>query len=277
MAKKLSLKEIQNEELIILKSVVTFLDNNKIDYSLFGGTLLGAIRHKGFIPWDDDIDICVTRENYEKIIKLIKDDHKLDNNLFFSCFETHNSNLPFLKIYNKDILVSNSKYYDKYEKYLWIDLFPIDNLTEENSNLVKKISFYKKVLMNKKKKYKYLINNNSLFIALIKILIKTCLIIIPKRFIVKRMINISKKCSYNNSKYAGNIVWGYGKKEVMNKEIFDSVKDIDFENYKFKGLAEYDKYLTNIYGDYMKLPPEEDRIDHNLVAYWRDIDEKVEK
>ena len=99
---ELSNKEIKKELLNILYILDIFLTNHNLKYSITSGTLLGAVRHKGFIPWDDDIDISMLRPDYNKLIHILKNINKIDESLSGIGFELGNSNIPFLKIINKN-------------------------------------------------------------------------------------------------------------------------------------------------------------------------------
>ncbi len=279
MNKFFSTREIQLEEKKILDEVVKFLDKNKIKYILCGGTLLGAIRHKGFIPWDDDIDIAIPRPDYNKLQNIIKQNNRLGDNLYFHSYELKNLNMPFTKVYNHEIGIYDWRYSDKYEKYLWIDIFPIDGLPsedKENILLFKKRDKLKKIMMYRKMSMKYIfINRKKIFNNIIKFIIKIIYNILPERLITSKIIELNNN-NYDNSNYAGVYVWGYGPRERMEKSIFEEYIDVSFEGTKYKSIKDYDKYLTNIYGDYMKLPPIDERITHNIEA-WRIDDEEVKK
>ena len=280
MEKYLNTREIQLEEKKILDHVVKFLDKNNINYSLCGGTLLGAIRHKGFIPWDDDIDILMTRPEYDKLQELIKKDNSiLGNNLYFHSMELNNSNMPFTKVYNHNIRTYDWRYKDKYEKYLWIDIFPIDGFPESDKvckNWFKKRNKIKKMYMYSKTTSKFLFHKKEYLKNIAKIIIKFIATIFPKKNYAKKIISLGKKYPYETSKYTGCYVWGYGPQEKMKKEDYEKYIDVEFEGTKYKGLKEYDKYLTNLYKDYMQLPPEEKRVTHSFKA-WRVEDEKIKK
>ena len=103
--KYLDIKEIQKEELNILKETIKFLNKNNIKYYIFYGTLLGAVRHQGFIPWDNDIDIAIPRPEYEKLINILKEKNNKINNMNIESigYEVGVSDWPFIKIVNKDI------------------------------------------------------------------------------------------------------------------------------------------------------------------------------
>lgn len=276
MRSKLSTREIQLAEKEMLDAVVKILDKNDLEYYLIGGTLLGAIRHKGFIPWDDDIDIAMPRKDYDKLQKIIsKNKNILGDNLYFHSLELGNLNFPFTKVYNHDILVRDWRYNDKYEKYLWIDIFPIDGLPsndEECNKMYKNASFYKKLLAYRKSTLKFLFHNKKkLPLNILKMFIKIFLNIIPSKVILNGFMKQIKKYPYDKCSYVGNFVWGYGPNEKMKKECLKYI-NVEFEGSIYKGLKNYDEYLSSLYGDYMKLPPEDKRVTHNFEA-WKVKDE----
>ena len=105
MSRELSLKEIQNEEKEILKNIINFFEKYNIKYYAYGGTLLGAVRHNGFIPWDDDIDIIVPRPDYDLFLDLVRKGNFKYNNLEVISYELNNSNVLFCKVINKGIII----------------------------------------------------------------------------------------------------------------------------------------------------------------------------
>lgn len=280
MQKKLNTREIQLEEKKILDCVVDLLDKNNLKYSLCAGTLLGAIRHKGFIPWDDDIDIMMPRSDYDKLQKILKNTSNiLGDDLYFHSLELKNSNMPFTKVYNHNIRAYDWRYNDKYEKYLWIDIFPIDGFPDNVGECKKwfaKRNKIKKMFMYSKMNPKFLFYKKEYIKNIIKGLFKIISILIPKNYYAKKIISLTKEYPYEASKYTGCFVWGYGPQERMKKEDFENYIDVEFEGSKYKGIKEYDKYLTNLYKDYMQLPPEEKRVTHSFEA-WGVENEKNKK
>ena len=279
MRNYLKLSEIQLEEKKILDEVVKFLDNNKIKYFLTYGTLIGAIRHKGFIPWDDDIDIAVPRDDYDRLVSLFKDNSNLlGNNLYFHSFELGNLNMPFAKVYNRDIEVYDWSYNEKAEKNLWIDIFPIDGYPESDDEFIKwnkkKLRLKSLILYRKMTLKRILKNKKKIIFVLPKILLKIVLNILPERFLSKKIVKLTEKYPYDKSKYAGCYVWSSNLGEKMLKKDFEEYTKVDFEGSKYNALKKYDKYLSQVYGDYMTLPPEEKRITHNFKAWRVDENEK---
>lgn len=268
---KLTLNEIQNEELELLKNFITICKENNLHYYLMGGTLLGAVRHKGFIPWDDDIDLFMPRPEYDKLINLIKDNKiTLTNNRDFHSFELKNDYVPFLKFVNKNIPVNiNDKY--ALDKYLWIDIFPIDGLpsNETAANSYIKSMYFKSLLYvikstNIRNIFKTSKTKKDGFV---KLFLKFLTIFLNKNKMIEKYIKDVKKYNYSDSIYASNVIWAPRQAPFYKKDIFDEEIEIDFENIKAKTFKKYDDYLKQTYGDYMKLPPIDKRYSHSFDAY----------
>lgn len=267
MKKNLSLKEIQNEEKELLRKTVEYLDKNNIEYYISYGTMLGAIRHKGFIPWDDDIDISMTRNNFEKLIDIAKHKNTIDNDLEIQSYELGNSVYPFIKIINKKIFLEDNISVDQ---NLWIDVFPLDGLPSDEKKIKKimnKTFKMAELYMVKNFKYKEIPKTTrSNKATIIKYLAKPVTIFINKEKWMQKYLKVAKSYDVNSSKKITSVVWHGKKIIVFPKEILES-EIYNFEDIKVKGFKDYDNYLKACYGDYMKLPPENERNTHNIKAY----------
>ncbi|MDE6584946.1 MAG: LicD family protein, partial [Anaeroplasmataceae bacterium] len=123
LGRKLDVKEIKEMELDILIKFKEFCERENIKFYLAYGTLLGAVRHKGFIPWDDDIDVVVTREDYDKLIEVLREKH-IAENISASCYELDQTSLPFMKVYRNDTYTSCRA--KSVHRGVWIDVFCLD-------------------------------------------------------------------------------------------------------------------------------------------------------
>lgn len=264
--KYLTLEEIQYEEKEMLKTMDTFFKKQNLTYFLWSGTLLGAVRHKGFIPWDDDIDLAMTRPEYNKLIDYLKEnDNMISDSLFAEGYELGNNNdFPIIKIYNKNIKVDDEE--EKVDKYLWIDIFPLDGTPERNKHYYKKCRFLYKILLLKREQ-----KNNVPYMAANKVkkIIKSIIMYILKIWSYDSYFNYYykfctkydyDKCDRVNYNLMVDCINTYDKKDLISCTL-------DFCDLKVNGIKDYDKILTLTYGDYMKLPPEDKRVNHNIKAW----------
>lgn len=262
----LSLNEIHKEEIKMMQKFIQYCEKNNLTYYICGGTLLGAIRHKGFIPWDDDIDILMPRPDFMRFEKLVKEDNLLiAKDLEVHSFNLGNLNDPFCKIMNLNTIMDKHYVDDEYDKHLWLDVFPMDGLPEskeETEKIYKKILFLRRVVVMLKAKDEIVKNESKTKLkAIIKPVLRTLLKPIGIKRIVNKINKICMKYDYETSKYVGGIAWGYGPQEKLLREEVKN-KKIVFENIEVNTFACYDEYLKNLYGNYMELPPKDKQIAH---------------
>ena len=266
--KELTLENIKKEELKILLRLDMFCKNNNLKYYLSGGTLLGAVRHKGFIPWDDDIDVCMPRKDYEFLLKNFSTDK---NNIEIRCNLLNNFNAPFAKIVNLNTIIDSKFDESDDNKYLWIDIFPIDGLSEnleEVKNIYDKCNFYRNVLMLA---YAKLGEGTTFFRKYAKYLLKPLAKLYGRKRCVEKLEKIALSNPYEKSKYVGAVTWGlYGAGERMLKSEFEKSVEVEFEGHKFPAFFCWDSYLRGLYGNYMELPPVEKRKTHNMTVYLKE-------
>ena len=261
--KPASLREIQLKELELLKKLDAFCKKNKIKYFISYGTLLGAVRHKGFIPWDDDIDVSMMRDDFDRFCELIQKDKTLK----FKSFQTDKDYKYYVPIVYDDSvdIVSRNGEKDRII-HPWVDIFPYDGTP--NNKLKRK--FY---LINC---YRRLVQIN---LSAIDEIVKTkkkgrpfherAIIAVGKTLKVGKIFNTKKqlykldkkfrKYKIENSDYIQCFMAGDKMKECIEKKYFEPFKDYTFEGHRFPGVNDYDGYLTHFYGDYMTPPPVEDR------------------
>lgn len=253
--------EMQKIQLDILDDIHQFCITNNIRYSLAYGTLLGAVRHKGYIPWDDDIDLIMPREDYERFIKEYRSDcnEVLDLSKSDACKEL------FVKVSKKNTIMKDCLL----GRELWginVDIFPIDNIMDNYKELLDKYHKLKKKLYRFCPYYKGAEHKKiSLFL---KNLIKRIVFLYPYNILrIKKQINDLAQTSKKTTK-AGLLLNGYGENEFFDKELFEKYSTILFEGKYYNTISDYNKYLSQIFGNYMQLPPEEKRrSDHLYNAY----------
>lgn len=250
--KKLNIIEIQNKQFELMLFIDDFCRKNNIKYFLIAGSCLGAIRHSGFIPWDDDIDIGLLRNDYEKLIstlKLDKSKYKLAN--YHNCREAY---FPLTRIFFENTYVENEfAKGDLYHK-MYMDIFPLDNVPDDDKQLerhINKIARFKTFLY-----YKTNRKRSNIFKILCANVIKVFLIPFSKQKIIKKIDKLMKKYNDTPTKRVCSIASQYNYKKVtMPKVYFQSQKEVKFNNSKFYVTIFADDYLKKMYGsDYMKVP-----------------------
>ena len=262
--KRLNLKEIKKIELSILLQLDEYCKQNSLKYYLTYGTLLGAVRHKGFIPWDDDIDVCMPRTDYEKFLSEME--HKPINSSLEVCEPRFgNLDMPYCKVFAKNTVVATKYVTDKANARLWIDVFPVDGLPADLAivaQISKKCKFYRTMLGLCSAN---LGEGTTEFRKWSKYFLKPLANMYGKSNLINKLSEIAKQYSYESSCYVGNIF--YGVQDRMLKSEFEKSIEVEFEGYKFPTFSCWDSYLRGLYGDYMQLPPVDKRRTHNMEAY----------
>ena len=277
----LGIKDIQKISLDILTQVHSFCVHHQIRYSLMYGTLIGAIRHKGFIPWDDDIDIIMPRPDYELFCRSFQAEGlgvvpETDSRSYISfcrvCDTLHtkcSTDLPFAK---------------KYSWGVWIDVFPVDGVSDDKSvfereanemtKLWEKQIILRRSLPSLRRIYEDSLKNdkvdnkfkNILIFALMK-----CSLLAPRSL---KKIKKSLRQKASSIPFGSTEHWSQlaclddPTHDYQLVEDFKTVSLMPFEDKEFLVMNGFDRVLKNIYGDYMALPPEDQRISHSDTFYW---------
>lgn len=263
-SKKINLKEHHDILLNILCIVDDFCQKRNLRYSLAGGTLLGAVRHHGFIPWDDDIDIMMPREDYD--IFSSEFNGYCDYLRSFTDVVNKENIIHFFWVKVEDVrTVMTEKGMNTFSYGVNIDVFPIDGFPD-NSRQQK--SFVSQ--MDRLRELFYLSTQHYKQSFDLKRKIK---IVVAKIIGEKRLLKLTgsrmTKYSFAKSQFVGAVTGRYGLKEIYPRYVFDEYEYLDFENRKFMCISAYDAYLKQHYGDYMKLPKESERVTHSSKAFWK--------
>lgn len=268
--KKFTLDEIKFIELQLLLKIHDICREQGFRYTLIGGSLLGAVRHKGFIPWDDDIDIAMPRPDYEKFMEHCKNNC---NDIIALCNKYEpNYGYLFGKICAADtVLVEENANRFNVDMGIYVDVFPIDALGDTYKEAVSKFrqtELFRELLVAANWKRFFKSKTHSVIYEPIRYIMYIVSRLFSFRFLISK-IECKSVGDYDNAKYVGVICGSYRKKEIMKKEIFESPIEMDFESHKVCGIKNYDSYLKNIYGNYMEMPPAEKRITHHTFEAWK--------
>lgn len=261
----------------VLDEFHDFCEKHSLKYVLASGTLLGAIRHNGFIPWDDDIDVYMPRPDYETLLKLYPADgendlyeYKLNNEYMY----------PFAKIGKKGTLCVEKGGYGGVDFGIYIDIFPIDGLGNdltEAKKIVRKVKRYVNMELS------LLVEQWRKNVSFVKNFAIWVLHVLTKLYgghkkVLGKMNKVLAGKSYDESKYVGQIVEVPKISKITERTIYKNRQLHVFEKGLYYIPSDYDVILRNLYGDYMKLPPEEKRVyTHGYKAYILDEDDKNEK
>ena len=268
----ISNKDLRKAQLLmlkILKEVHKICEENNIKYFLSDGTLIGAIRHQGFIPWDDDLDIGMLREDYEKFCKIAP--QILSENFILQNFQTDKGyGLQFGKV-----ILKNTVWIEKVAKNtnrqwsgIYIDIFPYDNITENKKmqKLINRLYIFIQGLILIKFKYINISNYESMAKKLKYVLKKIYLCTISKKLLIYIRDSICKR--YLNK--SNTLVTKYGGNFYKNQNPYNFYKDLTLQNFEdtsFYIPKNYDKILKNLYGNYMDIPPIEKQRQHGIEYF----------
>ncbi|MBE6052127.1 MAG: LicD family protein [Clostridium sp.] len=254
---EVSLKRLHKDLLVLLLEVDRVCRKHNIKYFLSDGTLLGAVRHNGFIPWDDDVDIHMLRAEYERFCEVCEEE--LNTEKFF--LQTQEIDKEYDWVYGK-LRLKNTEFIRAGQEHLkqktgiFLDIFPIDNMTENemSQRIIDKVcNTCRRVLWAK-------VGAVSAEKAVSRMWFKI-LRLIPRSFSINIFNFFTKFYNKKNTSFlkSNNLVYRKGFKYVFKKEWYESSIDMEFEGHMLPVPVGYDKILSLTYGDYMKLPPKSER------------------
>ena len=261
--------EIKTCELRMLMAFRDFCEVRSLRYSLCGGTLLGAVRHGGFIPWDDDIDVCMPRPDYERFLTLAEEFEDTHGFALAGYFGLPLDNTPFAKLLDRSIKVKARREAD--ESYLWVDVFPMDALPDDDAEamrLYRTVGRQRSLIMAQHSEEGRM--GRTAFRKVAADVLRPILRVSHADVrLASRMNENACKLKWGSTGHAGGLVWGmYGIGERMPLAVFEHYSDIKFEGERFASISRWDDYLSGLYGDYLQLPPVEKRVNHGIEA-WR--------
>ena len=263
------LRKVQLVQLEIAKEIDRVCVQNDIKYFLIGGSLLGAIRHNGFIPWDDDLDIGMLRDDYEKFLKIapnvLKKDYKLIDWKGDSGYPH-----PMGKIIKKGTVYKETKRKDLGEQGIWVDIFPYDNAENDIKKFRRRTVKLKilRSLIRATCDYRTWYSDKGIVLSkyIKNIPFRMLATFCTKDDLIKKYEGLSK-IQHTNT---GGKIFENGTENYMDwcfsKEVFAKLILKDFEDYRFYIPQQYHEYLSTAYGDYMELPPIEERENRHLIV-----------
>jgi len=267
--RELSLREIQIQSLEILMDIDSVCRRGSVEYCIIFGTLIGAIRHGGFIPWDDDIDIGMTRANYNKFLSLYEKKGR-----FRIVNPQSELRCPYMiSRISDDRFRLETNYGPKYMIGTFVDVYPYDGIGDSDMSMdkiVKLSSHYSKGLSRSLERNP-LLSVKDLHRGIKKwALLVTYLL--PKirgaNYYRKKLAELTEMYSYTESEYIGCAIWALAKKECARKKWLEETIDIEFEGMTVMAPKYYDEMLKCTFGDYMELPPVKERVGHHFYKIY---------
>lgn len=266
------MEKITNQQTIhdtmqgVLAYLKTVCETHKLQYYLAYGTLIGAVRHKGFIPWDDDIDLWMPRDDYQKLITILKT--KPDERYKLVQFPDYRGyHRPFIKIIDsKTYVVEHTDFDVAYG--LWVDIFPLDAGGNDRKTAYGNLEKLKKQCGRVVSVYMPL-NNCSLKRKIGRLIYRVLFAAWGKEKSFQHYLTEYYKGIEADSTYLINPFGTDGENDVFKQQWFDDSIPMQFGNDTYPVPVGYHEILTQIYGNYMKLPDEKERVHHMLEAYWK--------
>lgn len=234
---------------------------NNIHYSLSGGTLLGAVRHKGLIPWDDDVDVFMSRPEFEKLDNIFKE---TDSFVWVSPTNGEITNLPYGRLYDKRTRFVGSIIPTSPNTGLFLDVCVVDGLPR--SRIRRDLHIALIFFLRRGRRSALYDETSHYYIETsipMKIIKKIIRLTTNGDFWLKALKKTTSKYKFDNSEWVGNFTSQYGRKELMHRSSWDSYVELEFEGKLYEACVGWEEYLTNIFGDYMQLPPEDKRVGHH--------------
>ena len=263
-----SMNELQKKELELFKAFVAVCEKHHLQYFLVGGSALGAIRHKGFIPWDDDIDVGMPRKDYDEYMKL---QYEYEGTPFF--IQNFKSDPCYIYNYGKLRDSSTTFIENMYKNHrinhgVWIDIFPIDGFSKEikpREKFKRKIGhIWNQVYLSYLPSLRRKVRKKTWFKdILLNIVAGLTYVFDIAHYRNKHVERYVRKIPLEESVMAGNYFGFNMKREAMDSNLFKEFIKVPFEDMEAYVLKDYDTYLRNLYGDYMTPPPSDKQVGHH--------------
>ena len=261
----LSLDGIHEGLLGILVEFDRVCKEHNLCYSLMGGTLLGAVRHKGFIPWDDDIDVMMPRPDYERLYRLVQSGTvKFNEHFLLSEDRGKKAFYPFLKLMDDRYRIKSTTHVEV--PFLYIDIFPIDgvpDLPEKDLEKMRRKRVFCQFVVCMTQWYVFSPKWWGYVLRVLLFWFYPIWICYGRARAIRKEQALLAKYPYEKYERCGHLSWSPRRRE-MDRKIFDSMCELEFEGHHFRAMTEWDGWLTDYYGNYMKIPPVRKRMTHSL-------------
>jgi lipopolysaccharide cholinephosphotransferase len=269
------LREIQLVQLQILTEFDRICKKNDINYQLFAGTLLGAVRHKGFIPWDDDVDVCMLRSEYDRFLEIAQ--QELDNEFFLQTTDTDPEYYHQFARIRKNGTFFHQHKYERFDihKGIFIDVFPLDAISDNvlarciQLSLIRSVR-YVYIQSSILQKRPPLDTEQNICLRFIKGLYRM-LFKLPGFLPLRKLLDSLYCCNNTkNRRYVTHLTNGvqnkrWKKYRIPRDDLSESIV-FEFEGHRFPGPRDADACLTQLYGNYHELPPKEQQVPNHLKA-----------
>lgn len=258
---KIDMKHLQEVELELLKVFILTCNKLNLKYYVIGGTLLGAVRHQGFIPWDDDIDVGMPRKDYEKWLKkapeLLRDTkyfvqyYRSDRDYLGNSAKLRNNQTTFIETSSRKLRINHG---------IYIDVFPLDYYPETNINIFKinQLRYTSKIMSG----YDLTAISYSFKKRIMRKILAISVVGSPKKAVIKRE-KLYKRTK--SGSFVANYCGAWGENEIVPASWYGHGAKLMFEGIEVSVPKEYHKWLTQVYGNYMELPPPEKRVTHHYT------------
>lgn len=267
--RKIGMDELRQKQMEIMDYVARFCDDNGLCYILIGGSMLGAARHKGYIPWDDDIDIGMPRADYDRFTELFPKLCDRPAYVFACCEKDKNWHLPFGKVMDMDTLLVQ----DGHDLGINIDIFPYDDVPNDPALAAREYKKRDRLKLANAMQLNPNPPSGNLLRRLAVYCVRFVLHRFPKYYFIRKISDDAKRWNGKGIDTVCEIVGESYAAPCPRHILFDTM-DAPFEDRVYKIPKDYDTWLTMRFGDYMTLPPEAERKRHIFDAYVKDTEEK---
>lgn len=253
--RELTTEEIRAKQLELVAYIVDVCEKNELNYYMTGGTLLGAVRHKGYIPWDDDIDLTIPMPDYRKMIDIMIADDKYDVYTMYN--NPENCNAFYMRLIDRGTIRKSWGFPHLTTSGVDIDIFPLIGMPD-NAN--ERQAFFDRLRRLVSRYYLISVETEEVTEAILN----------KKKKIREEVLEMIEKYNFYESEYGGYILSKYWERDIMPTSVYYGKIEMPFEDTTLIAPTGYKEYLERIFGDFMKLPPEKEQyVTHNYKIYER--------